>query len=187
MGVLYPRGDDRLSGQAHQLFQPTPIVLARMGGTGAGQKKMAFRVPTPDSRLRVRLDVFFSPAAGVTPVPSGLTNLFGIWLYSTVLDRGGVSGRTIPVENVEGTEAALTTFPEADGLMGYSREFVTAADFIEGQANVGALSPNAIYAGATWILQTRYQPNNVTFSAREWNEITAQCIPILNDVVFTVP
>jgi len=176
---IYPRGDDRLSGPAHQIYIPRFIRLATFSGAGFGTAVV--KVPCPDSRLRVKVAVLFIPPAGTVIAPSTFTNSQSIWIYETETDESGVNGGDIPTTNVEGTEASPTSFPEADGLLGYSREFVTAADSLKIQV---AFATSPAVAGS-WVAQFRYQPNNVSFTAEEWNAITAKCVPCLMAGPFT--
>lgn len=158
---------------AFQRFEAPMVPLVNASAAGAGTAAGKFRVPVPDSRLRVKVSVIFIPAAGSTPVsdlsPAGAT----LWLYETEVDRSGVSGAYFPCANIEGTSAAPTAIPISAGLYGYSREFTTLADAIEGAFNTGT---NGTQAGV-WVMQATYSPDSVRFTAQEWNEITRQCNP----------
>jgi hypothetical protein len=135
-----------------------------------------FRVPIPDSRLRVKISVIFVFKAGTQPVNPDLSSGGAtLWLAETEDDDSGMSGTTIASTNIEGTEAAPTVIPQAVGLAGYSREFITAADNIEGRFSTS-------YNGfvGNWILQLRYQPDNGQhFTNEEWREICGQAKPIV--------
>lgn len=137
------------------------------GSTGA-KKTSVFRVPFPDSRLRVKISLLFKRT------DNSITNLPGasLWLAEADIDQSGMQGDNVPLVNVEGTLAAPTIIPKAPGLLGYSREFVSAADYIEGQ-----LIMTGDGTVGYWVLQTRYQPQSVSFSPEEWGLITAQCNP----------
>lgn len=160
---------------ATQRIYTQPQTLATFGGVVAGGGTITFRVPTPDSRLRVKISVLFIPPAGQRP-NTGLAQTSSLWLYESEDDMSGVSGMTIPSTNVEGTYSAGTLIPDADGLLGYSRELVTAGDYVEGV--FAAATPSPIIAGS-WVLQTRYQPDAVRFTDEEWQQFVGQCAPTL--------
>lgn len=173
---MYPRGDNRLSGSAHQIYIPQFLTLATWGGVGAGSGTAIVKIPCPDSRLRVKFSTFFVAPAGTSIPAARLTNTQSIYVYEGEHDQSGVNGGIIPCTALEGTAAASTTFPEQNSLLGYSREFVTAADYLVAVVALGTTSP--INAGS-WVAQFRYQPNNVSFTPDEWNAITANCVPVL--------
>ncbi len=128
-----------------------------------------FQVPIPDSRLRVKIATLFIPTSGTATSGLGGT----IWLREADQDASGVSGNLIPAANIEGTLALPTTFPTA-GLQGYSREFISAADYILGTVVLTSSGPSA---GGSWVLQTRYQPQGVRFTPQEWDIIAPLCNP----------
>lgn len=144
-----------------------------------GPGTVYFRVPVPDSRLRVKISVLFIPPAG-DAFEFDITGGTTLWLYEADDDLSGVSGRTIPCTNIEGTEAAPTAIPATSPLLGYSREFSTAADAIEGK-----LVASNVTLG-TWILQCRYQPQAVRFTDAEWREIKSGCNPQLTSQPVTL-
>ena len=151
-----------------QRWIPRPLVLAQIiaGSTGA-KKTSIFRVPFPDSRLRVKISLLFKRTNTSTSLPGA-----NLWLAEADIDDSGMQGDTVPLTNIEGTFAIPTVIPAAVGLLGYSREFVSAADYIEGQLQVtgdGTLG--------YWVLQARYQPQSVSFSPEEWGLIISNCNP----------
>lgn len=149
-----------------QIYEPKPLIIATCAGGGENTLNTRVRLPVPDSRTRVKLTVMFVPTAGIAN-PDLTGDGDKIWVAAYDEDAtGGGGGRTVPVTDVEGTQAAPTSFPASAGLLGYSREFVTAADWIE--AEVTLTSPPV--AGA-WTLQTRIQPDAVSFSWDEWDQI----------------
>jgi hypothetical protein len=161
---------------AFQRFEAKPVVIAIATAAGAGSTSASFQVPIPDSRLRVKVTIIFVPAAGSTP----LSNLSGanatLWLYESETDRSGVSGARFPCSNVEGTSAAPTSIPATgNALYGYSREFTTLADTVEGAFVTGS---NGTQAGS-WVLQCAYSPDSVRFTPDEWDAITKICNPSL--------
>jgi hypothetical protein len=153
----------------HRFVAPQQSLITLGPSATGGPYTAVFRVPIPDSRLRVKISTLFVPASGLAT--SGLSA--DLWLYETDVEAAGVTGIQIPTTNIEGTQAAPTAIPEAAGLMGYSREFVSAADYIVGRLRASPGGPGV----GTWVLQTRYQPDAVRFTDREWNEIKNQCNP----------
>jgi hypothetical protein len=160
---------------ALQNHKPNPTQLVTIATSSAvpANASVYFHVPTPDSRLRVRISVLFIPPAGAAN-EFDATGFATLWLYEADEDTSGVSGRFIPTTNIEGTEAAPTAVPEASPLLGYSREFVSISDAIEGKFTIAS----NVTLG-TWILQTRYQPDSVRFTNEEWDELVRQCQPTL--------
>lgn len=175
-GELQPRDSARWKWQPNA----TPLIVFG-GASGSGtQKIVKFRVPVPDSRLRVKISILFIPQAGLDP-QSGLNGT--IWIYETEDDISGTSGKSIPSNNVEGTQAAPTAIPVTVPLQGYSREFITAADALEGELSaVSGLNMIGAY-----VLQVRYQPDAVRFTAQEWKELMADCAPRVFGGVAVVP
>jgi len=158
-------------GSARHKYVPMQQSLITFGASASGSDHTAvFRVPIPDSRLRVKISVLFVPVAGSLAI-SGLNAT--LWLYETDVEAAGVSGSQIPTTNIEGTSATPTAIPAAAGLQGYSREFVSSGDYIVGKLIAQPGGP----AVGTWVLQCRYQPDSVRFTDREWNEIVSQCNP----------
>jgi len=166
-------GDRDLNGP-RQFFAPAPIILCRQTGGGESSYTTTVLIPTPDSRCRVKVSVLFVPSQGTNP--ADITGPSTIWIAACDYDQKGIGGggtRTIPVTNVEGTEAAPTSIPAAAGLLGYSREFVTAADCLQAQFTTGSLA----FPGF-WVLQTRIQPDAVTLEWGEWDEIRRLFLPL---------
>ncbi len=157
---------------ALQKVQTFDTLVTFTSGTGTGS--IDFKVPVPDSRLRVKVSVMFIPEAGDVG-DSGL--IATLWLRECELDVSGVAGSMVPTANIEGSESGTpgpTAIPIATGLQGYSREFITAADYIVGTLDVSDGGPSP---GGSWVLQCRYQPQSVRFSEEEWNEIEPNCNP----------
>jgi hypothetical protein len=152
-----------------QIYLPKPIILGVSTGREETFLTLHLRVPAPDSRCRIKISVIFFPGQG-NAIPD-LANLCTIWVSANEEDTSGISGsagRSVPVTDVEGTSDTPTQFPVATGLSGYSREFVTAADWLEADVAIGGL---AATAGGVWALQTRIQPDAVTFTWPEWDAI----------------
>lgn len=155
---------------------PAQPLMTYSKGVSAGSGISTFLVPIPDSRLRVKIDTLFIPAPGTPPPLTGFAGTASILLFEAEDDDIG-SGAVIPTNLIEGTIVGTTltptVIPTADTLLGYSREFWSAADYI-----VGTLTTNKISnVGGVWVLQCRYQPDGVRFTPKEWQEITAACSP----------
>jgi hypothetical protein len=148
-----------------QRWIPKTVTLAAIKAGEGITKDVFFSVPYPDSRLRVKVTLMFIPDD-----PS-VTSTALLWMYEADLENGGMRGDNIPLTDLVGTSAAPLSIPKNAALGGYTREFVSAADYIEGR-----LSVNDEVSGY-WVLQTRYQPQSVSFTSEEWKLITAQCNP----------
>lgn len=153
--------------------QPTTLVTILDNAAVPSNASVYFRVPTPDSRLRVKVSVLFIPPAGDLN-EFDITGFANLWIAELETDMSGVSGRELPCTNIEGTEALPTAVPASSPLLGYSREFVSAADMIQGKFTI--LSNMTL---GSWVLQTRYQPDSVRFTDEEWDELVRQCQPTL--------
>ena len=158
---------------ATQKVTPQTKTLVTISNSPNVKAVVTFRVPVPDSRLRVKISTIFVPQAGQSTVNAGTASL---WLYEAEDDMSGTTGTTVPSTNVEGTSAAPTAIPATAGLSGYSREFVTGADAIEGVFTAIAGAAGGL---GTWVLQVRYQPESVRFTDAEWNEISQRMNPQL--------
>jgi hypothetical protein len=150
---------------------PQSRALVTFGSGSGGPGAVKFRVPVPDSRLRVKVSLVFVPVQGNNPL-TGLALSASIWLYEVELDAMG-GGAYIPCVNILGTQAAPLLIPTANPLQGYSQEFITAADALEGEFIATSGGPIV----GTWVLQTRYQPDSVRFTKQEWDELAADCTP----------
>jgi hypothetical protein len=170
-----------------QFYVPKRIVPVVF--TGAAEKPggtARFRVITPDSRVRVKVSVLCVPPYGQTVDFAGLA--MTLWMGAVDDDASGSSaGLSLPITNVMDpiagvpvTQAAPAPFP-ADGLSGYSREFVTAADAIEGIITVPG-APATPLTGVVSV-QVRYQPDGQRLPWDEWEEIRRECgIRVLSSV-----
>lgn len=158
-----------------QIYTPSPlIVCSNGGGEGGNSYTTILRIPTPDSRCRVKVSIVYVPADSNNP--TDITGFTTVWIAGCDFDQrgvGGGGGRSLPVTNVEGTEAAPTAIPKAAGLLGYSREFVTAADCLEVSFTTATISGQG-----TWVLLTRLQPDAVTLDWKEWEQIRALFNPL---------
>jgi hypothetical protein len=157
-----------------QRWIPKPVILAEMTGAPAS-KDVEFSVPVPDSRLRVKVTLLFRKINTAVGSPNA-----ALWLYEAEQEDAGYSGEEIPCTDLVGTSSAPLVIPEDSGLLGFSQEFITAADYINGRLTVTATSPSV---NGYWILQTRYQPQNTPFSEYEWRLVIAQCAPSGSKVI----
>ncbi len=152
------------------IYRPKPKTLVQAKGLSSGTWSGVVRVPVPDSRCRVKLTVVFYPRPGGV-IPVALKQIGTIWVAGYDEDTEGISGSagmTEPVQDVEGTSTAPTLFPVSTGLAGYSREFVTAADWLEAVITIG----HSTTVVGTWTLQTRIQPDaGANFGWQEWDQI----------------
>ena len=167
---------------ASQRYKPpiNTLVTILDGAAVPSNNSVTFVVPIVDSRLRVKISVLFAMAAGST-LEVNLTGFANLWLAECEEDESGVTGRLLPAVNIEGTEAAPTAVPSASPLYGYSREFVSAADYIQGKFTI--LSNVTL---GTWYLKTRYQPDvGQRFSPAEWEEIRSLSNPRLMTPAFS--
>lgn len=155
-----------------QRWLPQPKPLASIAASSSTVVAVPFSVPIPDSRFRVKVSLLFALNSNSIGDAAPAATL---WLYEADdNDYGGVMGE-VPLVNLVGTKAVPVSIPLAGdvNLYGWSREFVTAADYINGiltvQGNGGTVG--------TWVLQARYQPNAVSLAPDEWDLITSQCNP----------
>jgi len=167
-----------------------PLVTVISPAAVAKTVTQTFKIPFPDSRLRVKVSLLFIPVPTGTSTPI-VVPASTLWLYETDDDQSGSQGDNVPLTNIVGTSAAPLVIPSDNAstpaldpaLRGYSREFVSAADQIEGRlkvtsdANIGGVN------NGTWVLQTRYQPQSVSFSPEEWLMIIAHCSPGASNIV----
>ena len=157
-----------------QIYQPQPIILATNSGGGESSFTTTVKLPVPSSQTREKLSVIFYPSSGAL----GDIHAFGsIWVAAAEEDTrgiGGGGGRIIPVTDVEGSSAAPTSFPQTAGLGGYSREFVTAADWLQ-----AVITLNSSSFPGTWVLQTSIQPDAVRFDWDSWQQLRRLFIPQL--------
>lgn len=163
-----------------QRWIPKPVTLCKTlgsGGAGTGTANVFFSVPFPDSRLRVKISLIFNNYN----VGGNLCPPTTLWMFEDDEGVDGFESDDYPLTNIVGTSAAPLVIPTDNqpvpaldpALRGYSREFVSAADFVNGRLVV----QNNNGAAGYWILQTRYQPQSVSFSFEEWLKITQQCTP----------
>jgi len=157
-----------------QIYCPNPILIASVFGTNDKPAiSPRIRVPIPDCRCRVKITIMFVPADGTAnPNFFGAGNTIWIAAYDENVSGGG-GGRTVPVTDIEGTSAAPTAFPQSSGLLGYSREFVTSADWIEVVLSLGTSA-----SVGSWVAQTQIQPDVLSFDWDEWDAIRRAFQPV---------
>ena len=157
-----------------QLWTPRRIVLASFSGDAGAAGSIRFRLETPDSRVRTKVSILFVPAAGTSAVTFAQSTGAQLWLYETEADQTGTSGLDVPCVDIEGTFAAPTAIPKSSGLAGYSREFVTIGDGVEGQLSF-PIDESSGGPKGTVALQTRFQPDGQRLPFDEWDEVRRQC------------
>jgi hypothetical protein len=133
-----------------------------------------FKVMTPDSRLRVKVTILFTGDGIIFPTP-----LATLALVELEQDYTGSSGTLVESVAVDPPAPGGTiSLPLAPGLLGYSREFVTAGDAIQGSI---VLAPG-FGAGGEVVIQARWQPDGQRLPAEEWDEIVTFCSLVVPQV-----
>jgi hypothetical protein len=164
-----------------QFYAPRPDVLSDLAATATGVKA-TFRVPVPDSRLRVKVSVIYCPVPGVTiPFDIGTVNSHYLWLGLEELDWAGRIAGPIPTQNLiinpatatYYTRAAPLVIPSDVNVMGFSQEFQTAGDQIFGELTTTFVAA----APGRWMLYTRYQPDGLWLPPDEWEAVKGLCTP----------
>ena len=167
-----------------QIHDPDPLNLlsVKPGGTLNFAGVLAFRVPTPDSRLVTSIDLLFSqPNAPAATVPFDMT--FGstigasLWLAGRTLDRGG-AGQLIPTVNLVGSRAAPIALPTDVAIDGYADDYPGGQDDIYGELTV-SFSVFSPAQGLRISLLVRQEPGPCAICDDEWQQIIALCVPSL--------
>ena len=157
-----------------RIHVPKPIILAINDGGGENSFTTVVKLPVPSSQTRIKLSVIFYPKEGDL---GDIHNIGTIWVAAAEEDNAGIAGsggRLIPVTDVEGSSGTPTSFPATAGLGGYSREFVTSADWLQAVIFLQSL-PNA----GVWVLQTSIQPDAVNFDWESWEQLRRLFVPQL--------
>jgi hypothetical protein len=153
-------------------------LVSYAGGEGdTDPGPFEFRITNPSSQVRTRIAINFEAGAGAPAYPDITPSGATVWVASSDDPRGGASSRDVPNSSVEGTKAAPTPFPSTvnpatglpvldPGLTGYTREFVTAGQYLIGQLSV----PPTGFRGA-WVLVVTAQPDGVELTDDAWNDI----------------
>ncbi len=169
---------ERRQDSAFQRFAAPIVPLVNVSAAGSGTANISFHVPVPDARLRTKVSLLFVPEAGSALTVDLTVGLGTLWLYEVERDRSGISGIFLPAANIFGDAATPASIPSAGGgasgagLYGYSREFQTLADGVQ-----GAFSTKTFNQIGTYYLQVTYAPYAVRFTPEEWDQITQQCNP----------
>jgi hypothetical protein len=141
----------------------------------------AFRIYTPDSRLRVKLTVLFvrdDPSTFALPVSDHAATL---WIGEEEHDFSGKSGADLActdvLRDVSGNvvhQSSPLTIPEDPDLEGFTTEFVTAADSLVGKFTTGQQGPSGI-----WTVQLRFQPDGQRLCDQDWDFVCRKCHGLL--------
>jgi hypothetical protein len=150
-----------------QSYRPAPILLASNSGEGEGSFTTTIKVPVPNSQTKIKGSIIFVPASGPLGVAAGNGS---VWVAACEEDQGsgGSPGRLIPVTNLEGNQAAPTSFPATDGLGGYSRSFSTTADWLQFVITITSIGGGA---KGQWVFQSLIEPTAVRFIWEAWDQI----------------
>lgn len=170
--VWEPRGSPSSYNGERQIFRPRPVTLVKFDGATTGTKTVKFRLPTPDSRVRTKVDLLGVPAPGGSPIfLAGKTLTLLLHSIADAIE----GGMPIPVTSLpDPSVGAAFAIPENASLGGFSYEAVTIGDAIEGTISV---TGNANGIAGRLVLQARYQPDGQRLPWDEWREIVAQCNP----------
>lgn len=173
--------DDAGEGRQLHVLKPEKLIFFDSGLFAGVTGSASFRVEVPDSRLRVHIAIIAQPPTNSSATPQACLAGKNLTMWLRAVEDGIQSGRGIPITNLWGTNAAPGAIPgyvNAAGaivadpdLAGWGKEFVTAARAIVGTINypVAAGAPTCQI-----MLQVRYTPEAIRFTAVEWQEICAQ-------------
>ncbi len=155
----------RALGDRRQLWTPQPIVIANVSGVGGHTGDAECRLVLPDSRVRAKVSLLFTPSGAIT-LPVDCTDQ-GASLYMAEEEFNPVSQISEDSVALVGTHAVFQALPLSPGLAGYSREFVTAADSIHLYLNLnsGEVAPTA----GQWIVAARIQPDGQRLPDEDWD------------------
>jgi hypothetical protein len=172
-------------GGARQFHVPKAEVLSDFGAAG-GPSTAIFRVPLPDSRVRCKVTLLYDAVPKTTnaALPYDITGTnHTIWMCLEDISFQGRQASPVPIQNVVVnpatgllvTRAAPLVIPSDAGVMGFSREFVSAGDSLYGElvTSFVAASPGR------WMLYTRYQPDGQYLPPDEWQAIVGLCRPVV--------
>jgi hypothetical protein len=152
-----------------QIFLPNPKHIVHMQPE-SGNGTFEIRVRNPDSRIRLKLTIYFAPSTPQDPQTVDITGNATLWIYAADQSRLGGHSGDIPITDLDGsTRDAPIAIPVSAGLLGYSREFVTAGDYVKAQL---AASPPGI--PGDWNVQIQAQPDGQRLPDEEWNDVRAQ-------------
>jgi hypothetical protein len=153
-----------------QIYCPAPKHIIHLDD-GFPDGTFEIRVRNPDSRIRIKVTIYFDPTSPINPQTVDITGSTSLWIYAADQPRLGAFTGDIPITDLDGsTRDAPIAIPASPGLLGYSREFVTAGDFIKAWL---AVSAPATVAG-DWTVQIQAQPDGQRLPDDEWEEVRAQ-------------
>jgi hypothetical protein len=157
---------------------PAIIIGTVVQGSEQSAPEVRFRVRVPDSRLMVKVSVFFVVANGANEALPITSHNATLYLGEEEHDRSGSQGSdrlcTDILRDSSGTvihQSDPLAIPEDVGLAGFSQEFRTSADSILGIFQQGAVGG----PGGTWILQCRWQPDGLSMPPAEWEYVKRGC------------
>jgi hypothetical protein len=161
--------------QIHTASPPAARICAV--GVESGGGNFEVRLRTPDSRLRAKVSIYFSPNGPYDKTSIDISNDASLWIHAADQMRSGGSSALAPTNDLESqldgtpvTRDAPLTFPVSAGLLGYGREFVTASDFISAWVSIRTNG-----TAGEWWAQAQWQPEGQRLPDDEWNEVVAQC------------
>lgn len=158
------------------------IILGHVDGDpeSGATASSAFRIYTPDSRLRVKLTVLFvrdNPATFASPVSDLDATLWIGEEEHAVFGSGADLPCTDVLRDSSGNvvhQSAPLAIPEDPGLEGFTTEFVTAADSLVGKFTTGRNGPSGI-----WAVQLRFQPDGQRLCDQDWDFVCRKCHGLL--------
>jgi hypothetical protein len=168
--------------RSRQFHAPKGQVLSDFGAVGTGTA--VFRVPLPDSRVRCKVTLLYDPVPKTTnlALPQDITGVtHSIWMALEDVSFAGRQDAPVPVQNVVVnpttgllvTRAAPLVIPSDPGVMGFSREFVSAGDSLYGELVTGYVAA----VPGRWMLYCRYQPDGLYLPPDEWQEVVGLARP----------
>jgi hypothetical protein len=160
-----------------QIYYSRPLTLANLVGAESGGTSQ-FRVRSPDSRLRMKVSIYFSPTPGGATYPPNIAGTATLWMADREQDEGLSDGAMAPCTNImrnPSTGAVITrgaplSIPTDAGLVGYSQELVTSGDETFGELVVTVPAVNGM-----WMLGARWQPDGQRLSEEEWVLVKSAC------------
>jgi hypothetical protein len=170
-------GETPTSGRGpRQMVEPRRIIIASFlssEGSDAGTAK--FRVKAGDPRLRVRISIHAVPKfRRATPQSVFTGRNLKLWAAGMVEDS--VKGGIVPVSNMTpgATAAAPEDLPNDAGLAGWSREFSSIADAIDGLITIPDQDPDLV--PGTLVVQAKFMPQVFhVVPWDEWQEVRSEC------------
>jgi len=154
-----------------QIYRPDPIILATSNGLGRTFVATVL-IPVPSGQTKIKGSILWSnDNGGATP------ELGSVWVSACEQDRSGGTTALYPVTDLDGTSAAPTAFPASSGLFGYSRSFVTSADWLQFVITLNSAGEGL---AGNWIFQTLIQPvDGMLFPWKSWDQIRREFVPQL--------